>query len=100
MDRTPPTAPSPRMTWYAIRAILSCGEPVWRREATAVAENALPLYRDGRCTWPALVAACRALYMDYDAYRPELKAYLLPKARLVLKAVEAAIAPLQTSPRL
>jgi hypothetical protein len=72
----------------ASSSVMASGALRSRRRSSAVA-----------FTWPALVAACRAFYMDYDHYQPELRAYLMPKARKVLKAAEAATAPLLAPPR-
>jgi hypothetical protein len=72
----------------AATAMYRCGVPMTRAEAAAVAAAALPLYRDGRCTWQALTAACRTLYTGYDTYRPDTKAHLLTEARRVLRAAE------------
>ena len=88
-----PTQLTPHAIGCAVQAMCNCGVVmVWPHEATAVARTALPLFRDGHLTWPALIAACRIFYRGYDQYRPQSKAFLLLEARFILKAAETALA--------
>lgn len=63
---------------------------VSHHEVDQLRTQALPLYRHGRVTWPALIAACRILYVGYDHYRPNTKANLLLEARGLLDALTAS----------
>lgn len=81
-----------RISIATIKAVYNCGVMMTLREAGDVVRAAAPLYRDGMLTWPALIAACRVLYLGYDKYSPLTKANLMREARYVLRAGEAASA--------